>query len=274
MTHTYVPDGSSIIEERVSTGQTLRYVEGLGVDEHLAVQDGAAVTYYVTDHVGSVVQETSSAGAVTLARKYDPWGNLLSGASTAGWAYTGREWDPEAGLYYYRARYYDPGTGRFSSEDPIGANGGPNLYTYVSNAPMVMIDPNGLQPVQVDCSPSAWRPVRLIEGRSYIRNRWARKRQTVQIPGRSGSCLCIWVLVGAEKVTEQFQELERDWTCKGYHPCVVEPDANTPYTWTETTRRKWGDTVEQIPTFTKPRTTRETPGANTTNGCRCDPPKD
>jgi RHS repeat-associated protein len=62
-------------------------------------------------------------------------------------AYTGREWDPETGLYYYRARYYDPKVGRFISEDPIGFAGGPNLYAYVGSDPANAVDPFGL----IDC---------------------------------------------------------------------------------------------------------------------------
>ena len=143
VTHTYVLDGSSIIEERVSTGHTLRYVEGPAIDQHLAMQDGATITYYVADHLGSVMQETSSAGAVTLARKYDPWGNMLAGASSGGWAFTGREWDPETGLSYYRSRYFNPELGRFLSEDPLGLGGGVNLYGYVGGSPVVFVDPSG-----------------------------------------------------------------------------------------------------------------------------------
>ena len=162
VTHTYISDRDSLIEERVSTGQTLRYVEGPAIDQHLAMQDGAAVTYYVADHLGSVMQETSSAGAVTLARKYDPWGNMLAGASTAGWAYTGREWDAETGLAYYRARYYDPGLGRFLSEDPLKFATGVNYYTYVLNQPTTLSDPLGLDATTADpnvrrCLCEAWR---------------------------------------------------------------------------------------------------------------------
>lgn len=53
------------------------------------------------------LQTTNASGSITLTRQYDPWGNLVTGASTPGYAYTGREWDAETGLYYYRARYYD-----------------------------------------------------------------------------------------------------------------------------------------------------------------------
>jgi RHS repeat-associated protein len=58
---------------------------------------------------------------------------------------TGREFDKETGLYYYRARYYDPMEGRFITKDPIGFIGGINLYIYVQNNPVNIIDPLGLQ---------------------------------------------------------------------------------------------------------------------------------
>jgi RHS repeat-associated protein len=51
--------------------------------------------------------------------------------------------DTDTGLYYYRARYYDPGVGRFVSEDPLGLNAGINQYAYVHNSPLLRIDPAG-----------------------------------------------------------------------------------------------------------------------------------
>jgi RHS repeat-associated protein len=57
--------------------------------------------------------------------------------------YTGREWDSETSLYYYRARYYDPATGRFLSEDEIGHDEGMDLYLYVRNNPINLVDPTG-----------------------------------------------------------------------------------------------------------------------------------
>ena len=60
--------------------------------------------------------------------------------------FNGRRLDPETGLYYYRARYYDPQSGRFISEDPLGfASKGVNLYEYVSANPINFVDPSGLQ---------------------------------------------------------------------------------------------------------------------------------
>jgi RHS repeat-associated protein len=59
------------------------------------------------------------------------------------YTYTGREWDKETGLYYYRTRYYDPMEGRFISKDPIGFKGGINLFSYVGQNPINRIDPSG-----------------------------------------------------------------------------------------------------------------------------------
>jgi len=81
-----------------------------------------------------------------LLREHDPWGNPLQGSATSGYAFTGREWDSESSLYYYRARYYDPKIGRFISEDPIGRLGGSNYYAYGANRPTRSGDPLGLKP--------------------------------------------------------------------------------------------------------------------------------
>jgi RHS repeat-associated protein len=69
---------------------------------------------------------------------------LLLGASSSGYAFTGREWDSETGLFYYRARYYNPIAGRFITEDPIGLRGGTQvLALYGANRPTVVTDPSG-----------------------------------------------------------------------------------------------------------------------------------
>lgn len=70
--------------------------------------------------------------------------------------FTGRELDAETGLYYYRARYYDASTGRFLSEDPVIR--GVNLYTYVANNPVGLVDPYGLAPILGGGSPDPTPP--------------------------------------------------------------------------------------------------------------------
>ena len=59
-----------------------------------------------------------------------------SGSLTNPFQYVGREFDSESSLYYMRARYFDPSTGRFISEDPISFDGGENFYAYTRNSPV------------------------------------------------------------------------------------------------------------------------------------------
>jgi RHS repeat-associated protein len=79
-------------------------------------------------------------------------------ASTVGnpYMYTGRRLDAETGLYYYRARYYDPHLRRFIETDPIGYAGGMNLYAYAGNSPVNWIDPWGLDAAALTMSLDTW----------------------------------------------------------------------------------------------------------------------
>ena len=142
VTTNYTYAGFNVLRETRS-GATLKYVQGPDVDEPLAVDDGTGLSYFHADALGSVVRVTNGAGAVTLTRQYDAWGNLLSGAEASGYAFTGREWDPEVGLYHYRTRYYDPKLGRFISEDKIRFDNGDNFYAYVTDSPTNSVDPFG-----------------------------------------------------------------------------------------------------------------------------------
>jgi RHS repeat-associated protein len=82
-----------------------------------------------------------------LVNQYDSFGGLTAstGSLVNPFRYTAREFDTETGLYYYRARYYDPAAGRFISQDPIGFDGGVNYYAYTLNNPTDFGDPNGLK---------------------------------------------------------------------------------------------------------------------------------
>lgn len=144
-TTTYVYDRDDILREAVS-GAVTTYIHGPGLDEPLAREDASGNrTYYHADGLASVIKETNSAGTVTLTRGYDAFGNLQAGATTSGYAFTGREWESEVALAYYRARWYDPKGGRFLSEDPYGIRSGINRYAYVDNNPVLLRDPKGLQ---------------------------------------------------------------------------------------------------------------------------------
>ncbi len=81
VTHTYTYDGEDILEERLSSGPVYRYVQGPGIDQPLArVLSGSVDAYYLADHLGSIAQETSAAGAVTLTRSTTPTGTSSRGA--------------------------------------------------------------------------------------------------------------------------------------------------------------------------------------------------
>jgi RHS repeat-associated protein len=88
------------------------------------------------------------AGALAQTYTFDSFGKQTasSGSLTNPFQYTGREFDPETSLYYYRARYYDPTAGRFLSEDPMRFFESPDFYAYVENNSTNLFDTSGLQP--------------------------------------------------------------------------------------------------------------------------------
>jgi len=127
-------------------------MHGPGVDEHLGVtwQSGYGQTtsaYYVADGLGSITRIVDGSGSVLNQYRYGAFGKMkqVQESFANAYTYTGREWDADAGLYYYRTRWYDPAVGRFMSEDPIGfAGGDTNLFAYVLNNPVSWVDPLGL----------------------------------------------------------------------------------------------------------------------------------
>ena len=98
------------------------------------------------DMLGSTVAMVNSAGGITTAYQYGPFGQttMTGTSSTNPFQYIGREMDP-TGLYFMRARYYNAIAQRFISQDPIGLAGGQsNFYAYAFNSPMNWKDPMGL----------------------------------------------------------------------------------------------------------------------------------
>jgi RHS repeat-associated protein len=148
VTERYVYDRDHIM--LVFVGSTLkeRYLYGANLDQVLAVET-TQVSWTLSDYLGTVRDLVSSAGVVQNHIKYDSFGNVTAQSNSAArsrFGFTGREFDSETGLYYYRARYYDSAIGRFISEDPISfAGGDANLSRYVGNSPTNGIDPFGFQ---------------------------------------------------------------------------------------------------------------------------------
>ena len=146
-TSIYAYDGDNLIEETNTSGAVVaRYTQTQNIDEPLAMLRSSATSYYNADGLGSVTSLTNSSGAAAETYTYDSFGKLTAsaGSLTNPFQYTGRELDPETGLYNYRARYYDASTGRFIAEDPILWFGNDvNFYRYAANRPSMFIDPFG-----------------------------------------------------------------------------------------------------------------------------------
>ena len=160
-TSIYAYDGDNLVEETNSAGAAVaRYSQGLNIDEPLVMLRSGTTSYYQADGLGSLTSLTNPSGALASAYTYDSFGNLVasSGSIVNNFRYTGREFDPETSLYYYRARYYDPTTGRFVSNDPVAFAGGQaNFYAYIGNHPIDLTDPFGLRPL-TDCEKQKLAP--------------------------------------------------------------------------------------------------------------------
>jgi RHS repeat-associated protein len=141
----FLYDGANPIQELSGATVTANLLTGLGVDEYLTRTDATGTSDFLTDALGSTIGLADPTGTLQTEYTYDPFGGTtVQGASNANsYEFTGRENDGQ-GLYYYRARYYDPMRSRFISQDPIQYAGGINYYAYVGDDPVIFIDPLGL----------------------------------------------------------------------------------------------------------------------------------
>ncbi len=104
------------------------------------------IHYYHCDHLGTPLELTDANGKIVWAAHYKAWGRILRHDIRdveQPLRFQGQYEDQETGLFYTRHRYYDPDSGRFISQDPIGLLGGENLYQYAAN-PVIWTDPWGL----------------------------------------------------------------------------------------------------------------------------------
>ena len=140
----YIYDGEDILlEYDGSNVLQARYTHGPGIDEPIAITKAGSTFYYHQDGLGTVTELTDTNGSVAKTYAYDAYGNILEspGMVEQPYTYTGREFDSESGLYYYRARYYDATAGRFLQKDAAGFSGGINFYAYVGANPTIFVDP-------------------------------------------------------------------------------------------------------------------------------------
>lgn len=113
----------------------------ISVSAHVGAQS-RTVTYYYSDSLGSVLATADATGNITSQADYRPFGQNSIGSQSDGPGYTGHVGDPDTGLVYMQARYYDPAVGRFLSVDPIAPTAGNlfdgNRYAYVNNIPVTL----------------------------------------------------------------------------------------------------------------------------------------
>lgn len=146
----FLYDRQHVILETDGSGNTVtRYIRGIN---YIAQYSGTEFSYYLYNGHGDVVQTVSASGEILNHYDYDIFGNPVLTIETAACniRYAGEYLDKETGLYYLRARYYNPYIGRFISEDSYwGEDDNPlslNLYTYCFNDPIRFIDPTGHDP--------------------------------------------------------------------------------------------------------------------------------
>jgi RHS repeat-associated protein len=170
---TQLTDASgNVVLRRTAKGTIQRMLSGLAMDHQVALLDSAqGVRYPLATQPNTTVATVDGKGLVDGQYSYEPYGaTSVTQAAKADYPFlfTGRTRVTD-GLYYYRARFLDPVTSRFVSEDPLGfGGGGPNVYSYVGERPLDRLDPNGKNPVIIIAAVAG---AALGVGAQYLSNR-------------------------------------------------------------------------------------------------------
>ena len=159
----YAYDGDNLVEETSSSGAVVaRYADTQNIDEPLAMLRSSATSYYHADGLGSITSLSNASGVLSQTYVYDSYGKEIasSGNVTNPFQDIGREFDTETGLYFYRARYFDPATGRFLTEDPLGFGANDlDFYRYAYDSPANFTDPFGTNNLPVTLPYPITRPI-------------------------------------------------------------------------------------------------------------------
>ncbi|MCK5148278.1 DNRLRE domain-containing protein [bacterium] len=144
-TRYYVKGGMATLAEYDGSGMLeTEYIQGVGGLLAIADHNNNELQYFIKDHLGSTCKVEPSA----FLRDYYPFGeSITSAGDETSYQFTGKELDNGTGLYYFGARYYDPGIGRWLTPDPL-ADKYPSWspYNYSLNNPIRYIDPDGKEP--------------------------------------------------------------------------------------------------------------------------------
>jgi RHS repeat-associated protein len=130
-------------------GGTIRKYYYAGT-QRVAMRESGTLYWLLTDHLGSTaITANGASGAKVAEVRYKAWGEdrYTSGTTPTTYRYTGQRWEAGLGLYFYRARWYDPALGRFAQPDTLVPNPADpqslNRYAYVRNNPLRYMDSSG-----------------------------------------------------------------------------------------------------------------------------------
>ncbi|QQR80662.1 MAG: hypothetical protein IPJ69_00385 [Deltaproteobacteria bacterium] len=175
----YFYKGAQVLEEHDASGALqAQYLYGEGVDDVVSMERGGHTYHYHADSLGNIVAVSDESGVVVERYHYNAYGRVsISDGSGAPLTHTaignsflfnGHTFDAETGLYYYRARYYDPNIGRFLQRDPMGFIDGVNVYAYTRNNPINGLDPFGFNTTSSQGNSAAGNPY----GNPWGQNSW------------------------------------------------------------------------------------------------------
>jgi RHS repeat-associated protein len=152
-----------VFDELSGSTVTRTYTYGLQrISENQPIDNVWTPSFYGYDGFGTVRQLTNTAGAVTDTFEYDAFGNAITHAGTTpnNYLYRGEQYDSDLGLYYLRARYYNPQTGRFMSRDPnagrIAVPATLHKYLFAGGDPVNGMDPSGRSLIESSLDLAQW----------------------------------------------------------------------------------------------------------------------